>query len=254
MLVAKGYHQEEGIDFEELFSPVERIEAIRIFIAYTAHKDMTISHGCKNCVFEWLHGLGMICCQSSYSRRNSSRVQSIRHCLHERKARLQASQNPRGIFINQSKYALEILKKYGLESSDALETLMVERSKLDEDPQGTPFDHTRYRSMVGSHMYLTASRPDLVFDVCMCSRFPRYKKEYISKCTISMRKAYYGFNFNKIPLYCDSKSAIAFSCNNVQHSRTKHIAVRYHFIKEQVENEVSITPKKLKSLAESDEE
>ncbi|GJT30056.1 hypothetical protein Tco_0910331, partial [Tanacetum coccineum] len=48
----------------------------------------------------------------------------------------------------------------------------------------------------------------------------------------------YGFNFNKIPLYSDSKSVIALSCNTVQHSRTKHIAVRYHFIKEQVENEV----------------
>ncbi|GJR18743.1 hypothetical protein Tco_0967270 [Tanacetum coccineum] len=45
----------------------------------------------------------------------------------------------------------------------------------------------------------------------------------------------YGFHFNKIPIYCDSKSAIAISCNPVQHSRTKHIAVRYHFIKEHVE-------------------
>ncbi|GKB52820.1 hypothetical protein Tco_0903573 [Tanacetum coccineum] len=46
----------------------------------------------------------------------------------------------------------------------------------------------------------------------------------------------YGFTFNKIPLYCDNKSAIALCCNNVQHSRAKHIDVRYHFIKEQVEN------------------
>ncbi|GKB37076.1 hypothetical protein Tco_0882018 [Tanacetum coccineum] len=46
----------------------------------------------------------------------------------------------------------------------------------------------------------------------------------------------YGFQFNKIPLYCDNKSAIALCCNNVQHSRAKHIDVRYHFIKEQVEN------------------
>ncbi|GJX37017.1 hypothetical protein Tco_0250320 [Tanacetum coccineum] len=47
---------------------------------------------------------------------------------------------------------------------------------------------------------------------------------------------YYGFQFNKIPLYCDNKSAIALCCNNVQHSRAKHIDVCYHFIKEQVEN------------------
>ncbi|GJY38268.1 hypothetical protein Tco_0424632 [Tanacetum coccineum] len=48
----------------------------------------------------------------------------------------------------------------------------------------------------------------------------------------------YGFQFNKIPLYCDNKSAIALCCNNVQHSRAKHIDVRYHFIKEQVENKI----------------
>ncbi|GJZ90699.1 hypothetical protein Tco_0662626 [Tanacetum coccineum] len=81
------------------------------------------------------------------------------------------SQNPRGIFINQSKYALEMLKKYGLESSDDVDTPMVERSKLNEDPQGTEVDHTRYQSMVDSLMYLTASRPDLVFVVYMCARY-----------------------------------------------------------------------------------
>nr|GEU77851.1 uncharacterized mitochondrial protein AtMg00810-like [Tanacetum cinerariifolium] len=64
-----------------------------------------------------------------------------------------------------------MLKKYSLESSDAVHTPMVERSKLDEDPQGTPVDTTRYRSMVGSIMYLTASRPDLVFVFCMCARY-----------------------------------------------------------------------------------
>ncbi|GKE80945.1 hypothetical protein Tco_1550945, partial [Tanacetum coccineum] len=63
--------------------------------------------------------------------------------------------------INESKYAIEMLKKYGLESSDVVETLMVKHSKLDEDPQGTLVDPTRYRSMVGSLMYLTTSRPDL---------------------------------------------------------------------------------------------
>nr|GFC22416.1 ribonuclease H [Tanacetum cinerariifolium] len=49
----------------------------------------------------------------------------------------------------------------------------------------------------------------------------------------------YGFNYNKIPLYCDSQSAIAISCNSVQHSRTKHIHTRYHVIKEQVENGIT---------------
>ncbi|GJV30885.1 retrovirus-related pol polyprotein from transposon TNT 1-94 [Tanacetum coccineum] len=165
--------------------------------------------------------------------------------------------------------SLEMLKKYSLERSDAVDTPMVERSKLDEDPQGTPVDITRYRSMVGSLMYLTASRPNLVFVVCMCActsgsaQFLREKLVSWSskeqKCTaistteakyislssccaqiLQMRSQLtdYGSDFNKIPLYCDSKSAIALSCNIVQHSRTKHIDVHYHFIKEQVENEV----------------
>ncbi|GJX18750.1 retrovirus-related pol polyprotein from transposon TNT 1-94 [Tanacetum coccineum] len=84
---------------------------------------------------------------------------------------LQISQNPRGIFINQSKYANEILKKFDLHKSDPVDTPMVERTKLDEDLSGIPVDQTKYRSMIGSLMYLTASRPDLVFAVCMCVRY-----------------------------------------------------------------------------------
>ncbi|GKC95608.1 uncharacterized mitochondrial protein-like protein [Tanacetum coccineum] len=84
---------------------------------------------------------------------------------------LQISQSPRGIFINQSKYALEMLKKYGLDQCDSVDIPMVKRLKLDKDPNGTLVDPTRYRGMVGSLMYLTASRPDLVFVVCMCARY-----------------------------------------------------------------------------------
>ncbi|GJS05342.1 hypothetical protein Tco_0321850 [Tanacetum coccineum] len=168
--------------------------------------------------------------------------------------RLQVSQNPRGIFINQFKYALEMLKRYGLENSDVIDTPMVQRSKLDEDLHGTLVDPTRYRSMVGSLMYFTASRPDLVLAICMSACFrrctscklPRFKKKYFGKCTffggkasqLVIQETNYGFNFKKIPLYCVSKSEIALSCNTGQHSRTKHIVVRYHFIKEQIENEI----------------
>ncbi|GJX82480.1 retrovirus-related pol polyprotein from transposon TNT 1-94 [Tanacetum coccineum] len=84
---------------------------------------------------------------------------------------LQVSQNPGGIFINQSKFALEILKKFGMDLCDPVDTPMVDQLKLDEDPLGIPVDHTRFRSMVGSLMYLTASRPDLVFAICMCARY-----------------------------------------------------------------------------------
>nr|GEV73872.1 retrovirus-related Pol polyprotein from transposon TNT 1-94 [Tanacetum cinerariifolium] len=84
---------------------------------------------------------------------------------------LQVSQNPRGIFINQSKYANETLKKFDFHKSDPVDTPMVERSKLDEDLSRIPVDQTRYRSMIGSLMYLIASRPDLVFAMCMCARY-----------------------------------------------------------------------------------
>nr|GEY41782.1 copia protein [Tanacetum cinerariifolium] len=206
---------------------------------------------------------------------------------------LQISQSPRGIFINQSKYAYEIVKKYGMLSSDSVDTPFVEKSNLDEGLQGKPVDATLYRDMIGSFMYLTSSRPDLTYVVCLCARYQakptkkhlnavkrvlRYLKGTINmglwyskdtgdklvswsskkqKCTtissteakyialsrccaqilwMRSQQTNYGFQFNKIPLYCENKSATALCCNNVQHSRSKHINVRYHFIKEQVEN------------------
>nr|GEW08020.1 integrase, catalytic region, zinc finger, CCHC-type, peptidase aspartic, catalytic [Tanacetum cinerariifolium] len=78
--------------------------------------------------------------------------------------------NPRGIFINQSKYALESLKKYSFESCDPVDTPMVEKSKLDEDKEGKAMDPSHYRGMIGTLLYLTASRPDLQFAICMCAR------------------------------------------------------------------------------------
>ncbi|GJX71646.1 retrovirus-related pol polyprotein from transposon TNT 1-94 [Tanacetum coccineum] len=82
---------------------------------------------------------------------------------------LQISQSLRGIFINQSKYDYEIVKKYGMLSSDSVDTPMVEKSKLDEDLQGKPVDATLYRGMIGSLMYLISSRPDLIYAVCLCA-------------------------------------------------------------------------------------
>ncbi|GJX08225.1 retrovirus-related pol polyprotein from transposon TNT 1-94 [Tanacetum coccineum] len=235
---------------------------------------------------------------------------------------LQIHQSPRGIFINQAKYALEILKKHGMEKCDTIGTPMATKPKLDADLSGKLVDQTDYRSKIRSLMYLTSSRPDIVQAVCYCARYQArptekhlkevkrifrylrgtinmglwYPKDsgfeltafsdadhagcldtrkstsggiqflgdklvsWMSKkqdCTAmsSAEAEYvalsascaqvmwmrtqlkdYGFNYNKIPLYCDSQSAIAISCNPVQHSRTKHIHTRYHFIKEQVEN------------------
>nr|GEU56491.1 uncharacterized mitochondrial protein AtMg00810-like [Tanacetum cinerariifolium] len=84
---------------------------------------------------------------------------------------LQISQSPRGIFINQSKNSFEIVKKYGLTSTYFIDTPMIKNKKLDEDLQGKPVDATLYRGMIGSLMYLTASRHDLIYDVYLCARY-----------------------------------------------------------------------------------
>ncbi|GJY44795.1 retrovirus-related pol polyprotein from transposon TNT 1-94 [Tanacetum coccineum] len=76
---------------------------------------------------------------------------------------------PRGIFINQSKYASEIIKTYGMLTSDSVDTPKVEKNKFDADLQGTPVDATHYCSMIGSLMYLTSSRPDLIYAICLCA-------------------------------------------------------------------------------------
>ncbi|GJU71733.1 retrovirus-related pol polyprotein from transposon TNT 1-94, partial [Tanacetum coccineum] len=75
------------------------------------------------------------------------------------------------IFINQSKYALESLKKYGFDSCDPVDTPMVDKSKLDEDKEGKTVDPSHYRGIIGTLFYLTASRPDLQFAICMCARY-----------------------------------------------------------------------------------
>nr|GEU69731.1 retrotransposon protein, putative, unclassified [Tanacetum cinerariifolium] len=100
---------------------------------------------------------------------------------------------------------------------------------LDADLSGTPIDQTKYHSMVRALMYLTASRPDIVHATCYYARYQaRPTEKHLTELTD------YGFHFDKIPMYCDSKATITISCNPVQHSRTKHIDVRSHFIKEQV--------------------
>nr|GEV26120.1 hypothetical protein [Tanacetum cinerariifolium] len=177
-LVAQGFRQEEGIDFEELFAPVSKIEAIRIFIANVAHKNMTIFQMDVKTTFlivslkkrfTFLNQKDLLIRTTHRMCTSLKRLSMVsnKHHVHG----LQISQSPRGIFINQSKYAYEIVKKYGMLSSDYVDKPLVEKSKLDEDLQGKPVDATLYRSMIGSLMYLTSSRPDLTYAVCLCARY-----------------------------------------------------------------------------------
>ncbi|GKC04958.1 retrovirus-related pol polyprotein from transposon TNT 1-94, partial [Tanacetum coccineum] len=192
-LVAKGYLQEEGINFEESFTPVAQIEAIRIFIANAASKNMIIYQMDVKTAF--LNGdlkeevyvsqpKGFIdpnhpthvyrLKKALYGLKQAPRAwynTLSRFLLNNKFSKGVVDPTPRGIFINQSKYAQEILIKYGMDTSDPVDTPMVDRLKLDEDPLGIPVDQTRFRGMVGSLMYLTVSRPDLVFTVYMCARY-----------------------------------------------------------------------------------
>ncbi|GJT62283.1 retrovirus-related pol polyprotein from transposon TNT 1-94 [Tanacetum coccineum] len=83
---------------------------------------------------------------------------------------IQIHQSTNGIFINQAKYAQEILKKHGMTSCDSIGTPM-DTKPLDADLSGTPVDQLKYHSMVGAIMYLTSSRPDIVHATCYCARY-----------------------------------------------------------------------------------
>ncbi|GKD30845.1 retrovirus-related pol polyprotein from transposon TNT 1-94, partial [Tanacetum coccineum] len=268
-LVAKGYHQEEGIDFEESFAPVARIEAIRIFIANAATKNMIIYQMDVKTAF--LNGdlqeeVFVSQPEGFEDPNNPTHVYRLKKALYGLK------QAPRAWYDTLSKFLmannffkgavdptdeLQILdvddgtNVVFLRTTNPVDTPMVDRLKLDEDLKGILVDQTRFRGMVGSLMYLTASRPDLVF---AWSSKKQRALQYLQHeaeiqfpcqdvvCSNPLDAEYqlkdYGFEFNKIPLYCDNKSAIALCCNNVQHSRSKHIDIRHHFIREQVENRV----------------
>nr|GEU29006.1 retrovirus-related Pol polyprotein from transposon TNT 1-94 [Tanacetum cinerariifolium] len=177
-LVARGYRQDDGIDFEESFALVARLEAIRIFLAYAAHKNMVVYQMDVKTAF--LNGNlreEVYVSQSDgfVDPDNPNHVYKLKKALYGLKQAPHAwiidSQSPRGIFINQSKYALKSLKKYGFESCDSVDTPMVEKFKLDEDKKGKVVDPSHYRGMIGTLLYLTASRPDLQFAICMCARY-----------------------------------------------------------------------------------
>ncbi|KAJ9545265.1 hypothetical protein OSB04_024972 [Centaurea solstitialis] len=229
---------------------------------------------------------------------------------------LQVKQFTDGIFINQSKYIFDLLKKYDMSSCNSIGTPMATGNKIGPDHEGKDVDLRTYRGMVGSLMYLTTSRPDIMFATCVCARYQakpkeshlaavkrifRYLKgtpyyglwypkglgfelqaysdadyggcnmdrkstsghiqllgnklvswaskkqqcvststaesEYVAAASCCSQVLWmqtqlrdYGFVYKKIPIYCDSKSAIAISAN-------PHIDIRYHFLKDNVEKE-----------------
>ncbi|KAK6146446.1 hypothetical protein DH2020_020315 [Rehmannia glutinosa] len=234
---------------------------------------------------------------------------------------LQIKQCQEGIYISQSKYTKELLKKFGIEGRRTVFTPMATNVKIDKDEKGKSVDESKYRGMIGSLLYLTASRPDILHAVCLCARFQSNPKEshmsavkrifrylkgtiqyglfysknenfslkgysdsdyagniddrkstsgscqFLGDCLVSwfskkqncvslstteveyiaagsycaqvlwvrQQLRDYEIEEKEIPIMCDNTSAIAITQNPVLHSRTKHIDVRYHFIRDHVE-------------------
>ncbi|KAI3669247.1 hypothetical protein L6452_40474 [Arctium lappa] len=201
-LVAQGYTQEEGIDYEEVFAPMARVEAIRLFLAYASYMKFKVFQ--MDVKSDFLYGTideEVYVCQPPGFENPSypDRVYKLKKALYGLHQAPRAwydtlstyllengfergiidktlfikrmKQKKDGIFISQSKYVKEILDKYGLSDSKPASTPMETHKQITVDLEGEDVDVHLYRSMIGSLMYLTASRPDIMFPVCLCARF-----------------------------------------------------------------------------------
>ncbi|GJT41958.1 putative ribonuclease H-like domain-containing protein [Tanacetum coccineum] len=399
-LVAQGHRQEEGIDYDEVFAPVARIEAIRIFLAFASYmgfivyqmdvksaflygkideevyvsqppgfldpkypqkvyKVVKALYGLHQAPRAWYATLSTFLLKNRYRRGTIDKTLFIKKDKHDiilvqvyvddiifgstkkswcdefealMKSRfqmssmgeltfflgLQVKQKADGIFISQDKYVAEILKKFDFANVKTASTPIETQKPLVKDEEASNVDVHLYRSMIGSLMYLTASRPDIMFAVCACSRFQvtpksshlsaikrifRYLKgkpklglwyprvssfdlesysdsdyaganlnrksiiggcqflgrrliswqcktqtivatsttevEYVAAASccgqvlwIQNQMLDYGLNFKNTKIYIDIESTICIVKNLVYHSKTKHIAIRHHFIRD----------------------
>ncbi|GJY86381.1 retrovirus-related pol polyprotein from transposon TNT 1-94 [Tanacetum coccineum] len=239
-LVVRGYRQEEGIDFEESFAPVARMEAIRIFLAYVAHKAFTVFQMDVKTAF--LHGtlkedVYMYQPEGFIDADHPSDVYKLKNALYGLKQAPKAWYDELSTFLLQNHFFKGTIDP----------TLFIRR--FDDDilvAKPTEMHQKEvkriFRYLLGTvNMGLWYTKDSgfeltgfLDADYAGCKdtfKSTSGGAQFLGEKLLTD----YGFHFNKIPIYCDSKSAIAISCNPVQHSRKKHIAVRYHFIKEHVE-------------------
>ncbi|GJS94424.1 retrovirus-related pol polyprotein from transposon TNT 1-94 [Tanacetum coccineum] len=366
-LVAQGYNQQEGIDYEETFAPVARLEAIRIFLAYAAYMGFMVYqmdvksaflngkiseevyvqqppgfesseypnhvckldkalYGLKQAPRAWYETLSKFLIQHKFVRgtidntlftyktksdviivqiyvddiifgSTSSKLSKQFGKLMTKKYEMsmmgeltyflgfQIKQDFKGISICQEKYVKDLLKKYDLADCASVKCPMLPPNNLGPDESGVSVNETLFRGMIGSLMYLTASRPDIQFSTCLCARYQDNPKEshlvaikrifrYLKRtlnlglwypkgsgfdlkaysdsdyagcnldrkstsggCQIveeSCQLADYDVLYDKVPIFCNNTSVIAILNNPVLHSRTKHIDIRYHFIRDRI--------------------
>ncbi|GJR18344.1 putative ribonuclease H-like domain-containing protein [Tanacetum coccineum] len=374
-----SYTQEEGIDYDEVFAPVARIEAIRLFLAYasfmgfivyqmdvksaflygTIEKEMYVCqppsfedpqfpdkvykvekalYGLHQAPRAWYETLSTYLLENRFRRGIIDKTLFIKkdkgdillvqvyvddiifgstkkslctefESLMHKKFQissigeltlflgLQVMQKDDGIFISQDKYVADILKKFDFVTVKTASTPIETKKALLKDEEAEDVDVHLYKSMIGSLIYLTASRPDIMFVVCICARFqvtPKVSHLHVVKMTFRYLKGQpklglwyprdspfdleafsdsdyagasldrksttgeyvaaanyceqvlwiqnqmldYGFNFMNTKIYIDNESTIFIVKNPVFHSKTKHIEIRYHFIRDSYEKKL----------------
>nr|GEU52597.1 retrovirus-related Pol polyprotein from transposon TNT 1-94 [Tanacetum cinerariifolium] len=225
---------------------IARIEAIHLFLAYAAHKDFTVFQMDVKTTF-----LNEILKEKVYvgqplgfvSTQYPDHVYALDKALYGLKQAPQAWYDVLSQFLIDNDFQKSLIDTT-LFIKKKVPTPMVEQAKLKLDLVRKPVDHTDYLSMIGSLMYVTSSRPDIMFATCdklvcwsskkkNCVSISTSKSGYVTVFGCCAQVSWmrtqltdYGFFYDKVPIYCDSKSVIAISCNLVQHNRTKHIDVR----------------------------
>nr|GEZ61590.1 hypothetical protein [Tanacetum cinerariifolium] len=224
-LVACGYRQKKGIDFEESFSPVARLKAIRIFLAYATHKNMVIYQMVDTPMVEKSKldedKEGKVVDPSHYHVSGSAYRKAPTCC--KRIFRYLRGTVNRGLWYpKDSSIALTVFAD--ADHAGCQDTRCCTSSSLQFlGDRLISWSSKRQRSAA-----ISSTEAEYIALSGCCAQILWMRSQLIN----------YGLGFNKIPMYCDNKSVIALCCNNVQHSRSKHIDIRYHFIKEQVENGV----------------
>ncbi|KAI0497222.1 hypothetical protein KFK09_020444 [Dendrobium nobile] len=198
-LVAKGYNQIEGIDFEETFTHVARLEAIRAprawyerlstfllereFVKGSVDTTLFLRRAGDDLLIIQIYVDDILFRSSNKNLCDDfSKIMSREfemNLMGELSYFLGFSikQLEDGTFLNQTKYIKDILKKYEMDKAKPINTPMTSSAPLDKDPSGKSIDQKKYRGMIGSLLYLTASRPDIMFSVCLCARFQADPKE-----------------------------------------------------------------------------